>query len=72
MADDAKDDPIAACDIGEAGDGPGAAAQFAKRTLDHVGGAHFLPMTLGNGEKIQQAIQQATALGRRVSQASFH
>src|SRR2546421_4486696 len=52
MTDDAVDDAVAALQVGEAGNGPGAAAHFAEGALDDIGGAHLDPVGLRHGEKV--------------------
>src|SRR5579875_3965931 len=71
MADHAEDDAVAALGIREAAHGARSAAHFAESALNHVGGAHFLPLALGNREKVQQAMQIALHAGHRFRPARF-
>jgi len=65
VADDSKNDTVAASQVVEAAHGPDASAHLAESPLDHVGRAHFLPMAFGNRKEVQQAVQIAFDAGHR-------
>jgi hypothetical protein len=52
--EDGVDDAVHAFDVDKANHGPGAAADFDKAALDHVGGTQFASQMPGEGEKRQQ------------------
>src|SRR5438132_1396744 len=52
--EDGVDDAVDAFYVDKANHGPGAAADFDKAALDHVGGTQFPPQMPGKGEHRQQ------------------
>jgi hypothetical protein len=54
VRDDAVNDAVAACGIGEAGQGAGASSHFTEGAFDDVGGADFPPVRFRNVEKAQE------------------
>ena len=53
MVDHAEYDALAAGRVREAGHRPGTSAHFPESSFNHVGSAHFLPMSFGHEEKVQ-------------------
>lgn len=76
VMDDAKDDAVAVGQVIKAAHGPGSPAHPAEGPFDHVDGARFSPVTLGNLKEVQHAVQVAFDAGDRLGPAllpnSFH